>query len=158
MRERDWKDQHQAKREGREALDEGGEADARVPGLREDQRERGYAGTAYPGAGVAAGASEKGVQAPSGAGAASSSGAGAGGGDLYGEVSGGGGGAECGSVHVPGLGGQDVFADDDEAEANWADVVRHCTSECTSMFHLRQVGVEGWGGGRGRGNTQVRGG
>lgn len=147
-RERDRKDQHQAKREGVEALGRG-EADARVPGLRDDQRgtgQRGDTGTAYPGAGEeSSDAGARSAQPSTGTRAERESSAGAGGGgvELYGSVYGSGGGAECGSVHVPGLGGQDVFADDDEAEANWSDVVRHCTSECTSMFHLRQVRVGG---------------
>ncbi|KAG2426900.1 hypothetical protein HXX76_012687 [Chlamydomonas incerta] len=32
-----------------------------------------------------------------------------------------------------------VFADHNEDEDDYDDVVRHCTSECTSMFHMRQV-------------------
>ncbi|KAG2491254.1 hypothetical protein HYH03_010461 [Edaphochlamys debaryana] len=33
----------------------------------------------------------------------------------------------------------DVFEDSEEDEDDFDDVVRHCTSECTSMYHLRQV-------------------
>ena len=33
----------------------------------------------------------------------------------------------------------DIFEDSDEDENDFDDVVRHCTSECHALFHLRQV-------------------
>lgn len=41
---------------------------------------------------------------------------------------------------------QDIFDDSDEEEMDFDDVVRHCTSECHALFHLRQVrgGGRGW--------------
>jgi hypothetical protein len=34
---------------------------------------------------------------------------------------------------------EDIFEDSDEEEIDFDDVVRHCTSECHALYHLRQV-------------------